>query len=202
MTLRFAVLGDSLGFGQGAAHPDDTVGSRLTADLIAAGNPTELRVFAVPGARSDALAAQVALATRWRPDIVLIIIGANDLMRFVPPHQAAAQLGAAVRTLRATGSQIVVAPAPDLTVVSWIPAQAHGIVRAGSTLMRQAQTGAALAAGARVADLSATSAAFAGDRALFSADRVHPSSAGYRLMAAALLPAIKAAAADAANGTN
>ena len=54
---------------------------------------------------------------------------------------------------------------------------------------------AAVEAGARVADVEAGStAAFAGDASLFSADRFHPSSAGYAVIAAALAPAIRAAA--------
>jgi lysophospholipase L1-like esterase len=62
--------------------------------------------------------------------------------------------------------------------------------------MRQAQTAAALAAGARVADLGQDSSVdFAADPALFSADRFHPSSAGYAVIAGALTPTVLAAAA-------
>jgi lysophospholipase L1-like esterase len=196
MTLAFAVLGDSIAYGQGASRPADTVGARLAAELTAAGIPTEVRVFAVSGASSQALAGQVQRATAWRPGLALIIIGANDLTRFVPPEVAATQLGEAVRSLRAAGAEVVVAPAPDLSVVPWVPEQMRMVVRAGSQLMRQAQTAAALAAGARVADISQTSSAgFAVDPALFSSDRFHPSSAGYQLIAAALTPAILDAAA-------
>ena len=129
---------------------------------------------------------------------VLIIIGANDLTHFVPPEQAAAQLGSAVRALRGGGSQVVVAPAPDLSVVPWVPAQMRAVVRAGSTLLQQAQSRVALAAGARVADIrSGSAAAFAADPSLFSPDRFHPSSAGYAVIASALAPEVHAAAAAA-----
>jgi lysophospholipase L1-like esterase len=71
-------------------------------------------------------------------------------------------------------------------------------VQAASHLLRQEQARAATAAGARIADISATSAtAFATDQALFSADRFHPSSAGYAVIAAALAPEVRAAAAAA-----
>jgi lysophospholipase L1-like esterase len=43
-----------------------------------------------------------------------------------------------------------------------------------------------------------TSAAFARDPALFSADRFHPSGAGYALIAAALAPVVVEAAREAA----
>lgn len=201
MALNFAVLGDSIAYGQGATRRADTVGSRLAAELIAAGRPTEVRTFAVPGARSDGLAAQVRPAAAWPAELAVIIIGANDLTHFVPPHEAAERLGAAVRQLRGAGAEVVVAPAPDLSAVPWVPEQMRAIVRAGSARLREAQTRVALEEGARVADVDgSTAAAFASDVRLFSADRFHPSSAGYELIAAALSPAVHAAAADLRRG--
>ncbi len=195
MTFAFAVLGDSIAYGQGASKPADTVGARLAADLTGAGRSTEVRVFAVPGADSRGLAAQVQRATAWKPDLALIIIGANDLTHFVPPAEAAALLGAAVRTLRAAGTEVVVAPAPDLSVVPWVPPQMRAMVRAGGEALRREQARAADAAGARIADITgASAAAFAADPALFSADHFHPSSAGYAVIVAALAPEIRAAA--------
>jgi lysophospholipase L1-like esterase len=198
VTLAFAVLGDSIAYGQGAARPADTVAARLSADLADSGITTDVRVFAVPGARSQSLAGQVQRATAWTPDLALIIVGANDLTHFVAPQQAAAHLADAVGALRAAGAEVVVAPTPDLSVVPWVPAQMRTAVRAASVMLQQAQTRAALAAGARVADVGVGSAAgFAVDQGLFSADRFHPSSAGYAVIAAALAPAVRAAASAA-----
>jgi lysophospholipase L1-like esterase len=198
VTLAFAVLGDSIAYGQGAARPADTVAARLSADLADSGIAADVRVFAVPGARSQSLASQVQRATAWTPDLALVIVGANDLTHFVAPQQAAAHLADAVRALRAAGAEVVVAPAPDLSVVPWVPAQMRTAVRAASVMLQQAQTRAALAAGARVADVGVGSAAgFAVDQGLFSADRFHPSSAGYAVIATALAPTVRAAASAA-----
>jgi lysophospholipase L1-like esterase len=198
VTLSFAVLGDSIAFGQGASAPAHTAAARLAADLAEHGIATEMRMFAVPGARSDALAAQVQRALPWSPRLALIVIGANDLTRLIPPEAAAAQLGEAVRQLRAAGAEVVVAPAPDLSVVPWVPPQMRMVVRAGSLALHEAQTRAALDAGAHVADIGMTSAAgFATDPTLFSADHFHPSSAGYAVIAHALAPSIHQAAAAA-----
>ena len=198
MALTFAVLGDSIAYGQGAARSADTAGARLAGALERAGMPVNLRVVAVPGAVSGDLAAQVRAALVARPDLALIIIGANDLTHFVAPQQAASALRAAVRQLRNNSVEVVVAPAPDLSVVPWVPAQMRAVVKAGSVSLRRAQTAAALAEGARVADVDGvTSAGFAADVTLFSADRFHPSSAGYALIAHALTPAVLAAATDA-----
>ncbi|WP_327001986.1 hypothetical protein OHA72_43730 [Dactylosporangium sp. NBC_01737] len=76
-----------------------------------------------------------------------------------------------------------------------MPPQLRLAVRAGSQALQQAQTQAALAAGARVADIGRSAAAFAAEPALFSPDRFHPSSAGYAVIATALLAAVRAAAA-------
>jgi lysophospholipase L1-like esterase len=198
VTLAFAVLGDSIAYGQGAARPSDTISARLAAELTSSGVPTEVRVFAVPGADSHALASQIGHATAWKPDLALIIIGANDLTRFAPPQRAARQLADAVRALRSAGAQVVVAPAPDLSVVPWVPPEMRTAVRAGSRMLQQAQTRAAAAAGAWIADLGVTSTeAFATDPALFSADRFHPSSAGYAVITRALVSTIREAAAAA-----
>jgi len=193
--LRLAVLGDSIASGTGASQVADTLGPRLVAALEGAGVRAEHRVFAVPGAASTDLAAQVGRARAWRPQLVVVVIGANDLTRLVPPEQAAAALGAAVRTLRAGGAQVVLAPAPDLSIVPHVPPLLRDIVSAGSALMRAAQVRAVRAEGGLVADADgATSAAFAADPGLFSADRFHPSSAGYGVIARALAPVVEDAA--------
>ncbi len=198
MTLKFAIFGDSIAYGQGASAAADTVAQRLSADMTAHDLPNEVRVFAVPGAQSRDLRAQVERGLAWRPQLALIIIGANDLTRFVPPEQAAARLADAVRRLRSAGAEVVVAPAPDLSVVPWVPPQMRAVVRAGSRALQDAQSRAARAEGARVADAGMTSTAgFAVDPALFSADRFHPSSAGYAVIADALAGTIREAAAAA-----
>ena len=197
VTLGLALLGDSIAYGQGASRPEDTIGARLAADLTASGTRTELRVYAVPRARSAALAGQVRQALANPPGVAVIIIGANDLTNFVPPETAAAQLGEGIRTLRAAGVQVVVVPAPDLSAVPWVPPQLRALVRAGCAALQRSQTRVALAAAASVVDVHAATDRFATDASLFSRDRFHPSSAGYAVIAALLAPAVRAAAREA-----
>ena len=195
MTLRLALLGDSIAYGLGATRTADTPAARLAHHLAGAGFTATTRVFAVPGARSADLAGQVRGAATWRPDVAVLIVGANDLTRATPVDRAAAALRAAVRDLRAAGAQVVVVPAPDLSVVPHVPAGLRGLVQAWSAQLRRAQVTATLIEGGQVAGLDATiGAAFAQDPALFSPDRFHPSSAGYALIAQAIAPAVRAAA--------
>lgn len=193
--LRLAILGDSIAYGIGAAHDRDTLGPGLVARLTAADVAAELRVLATPGARSADLSAQVARCADWPPDIVVLVIGANDLTHFVPPEDAAASLRVAVRELRSARAEVVLAPAPDLSAVPHVPPAARLLVRSFSEQLRQAQIRVTRAEGGRVADADgATTVAFARDASLFAADRFHPSSAGYAVITAALAPMVLAVA--------
>ena len=189
MTLRFLVLGDSLASGTGAADPQHTLGARLTRTLTDAGSTVELHVVAVPGATSLDLAAQVRRAAAVAADLALLVVGANDVTRRVPHTQASAALGAAVRELRGHGTEVLVVPTPDLSSVAWVPPAFRAVVAGFCDQLRARQTLAAEAAGGVVAPVPAElTARFATDPGLFSADRFHPSSAGYALVADALAP--------------
>jgi lysophospholipase L1-like esterase len=193
--LRLLVLGDSIAYGTGALRADDTLGRRLTAALTADGFDVDLHVLAVPGAVSADLAAQVRRAQPLAADLAVVVIGANDLARFVPPDQAAASLAAAVAGLRAAGTDVVVVPAPDMSSVPFVPPAFRSVVRAACARLQQRQGELVEAAGGTVAHIAAeVDLAFAADPAMFSADRFHPSSAGYARIAAALAPTVLAAA--------
>ncbi|TFV51744.1 SGNH/GDSL hydrolase family protein [Blastococcus sp. TF02A-35] len=189
------VLGDSIAYGTGAARTEDTIGRRLAAELTADGFDVDLHALAVPGAVSADLAAQVRRAVALGPDLALVVIGANDLARFVPAAQATAALGAAVAALRAAGSAVVVVPAPDMSMVPFVPPALRPLVRGACAVLQEGQTRVAEAGGATVASVVADLAtAFVADPGLFSADRFHPSSAGYARIARALTPHVLAAA--------
>jgi lysophospholipase L1-like esterase len=193
--LRLVVLGDSIAYGTGARHPDDSLGPRLSAVLTGDEFDVDLHVLAMPGAASAQLGAQVRRAEPLRPDLAVVVIGANDLARFVPVEQAAGHLAAAVTALRAAGTDVVVVPAPDMSSVPFVPPAFRAAVRAACAQLQQHQTRAAEGAGATVAHIAVEIGnAFALDPALFSADRFHPSSAGYRHIADALAPSVLAAA--------
>ena len=199
MSVRLALLGDSIAWGQGAARAEDRLAARLVDGLARHGFSAEPLVVAVPGARSAGLAGQVDRVLRWRPDVAVVVIGANDLTHQVPAAAAAHDLEAAVRRLRAEGAEVVVAPAPDLSAVPHVPVALRPVVRAASDDLRRRQVASVTRHGGRVADADhATSRAFADDLSLFSADRFHPSSAGYAVIAATLLPEVLAAVGDRA----
>jgi lysophospholipase L1-like esterase len=193
--LRLVVLGDSIGYGQGARHPDERLGPRLAAALEDAGIAVDLHVLAVPRSTSADLAAQVRRAEPLRPDLAVVVIGANDLARFVPPADAARALESGVAGLQAAGADVVVVPAPDMSVVPFVPPALRPMVQSACSALQRKQQEVARVAGAGFADIGPyVGAAFAADPQLFSADRFHPSSAGYARIVEALAPTVIAAA--------
>jgi lysophospholipase L1-like esterase len=190
--LRFHVLGDSLAAGVGCTRAEETIGHRLARALRTAGHTVDLTVLAVSGARSTDLAAQVRTSLTKGVDLALIVIGANDLTSFMPTGLGTDLLHKAVAALRGAGARVVVAPAPDLGVVSHVPPAFRAVVSSVSGQYAQAQSEAVLKAGGVVASMGADLAGrFATDPGLFSADRFHPSPAGYALMANALEPYLR-----------
>ena len=193
MTLSLVVLGDSIAFGTGALQPADAIGPRLVAALAEDGVDVALQVLAVPGATSAGLAAQVRQV--GSAHLALVVVGSNDLTRLVPPATAAQQLGSCVRDLRVLGADVLVVPAPDLSTVPWVPPSFQALVSTASGELRRRQTDAVREAGGVAVPIGQDlGQRFRAQPALFSADRFHPSSTGYALIAEALLPVVRSMA--------
>ncbi|MFD7658485.1 SGNH/GDSL hydrolase family protein [Actinosynnema sp. NPDC059797] len=198
-TLRFRVFGDSLAFGVGCTSAEQTLGHRLADALRADGHHVDLGVHAVSGARSIDLAEQVREALPGGVDLALLVIGANDLTSFTPPAIGARLLHDAVANLRRAGAAVVVATAPDLGIVSHVPPAYRELVSRASEMYARVQADAVRLAGGTVATVGPELfARFKAEPALFSGDRFHPSPAGYALIADALAPHVRCAAADRA----
>ncbi|MFC4852341.1 SGNH/GDSL hydrolase family protein [Actinophytocola glycyrrhizae] len=197
-TLRFRVLGDSLAAGVGCTRVEQSIGHVLADALRAAGHRVELSVHAVPGARSADLPPQVRAAVAAGVDLALIVVGANDLTRFTPPAVGAEKLRDAVTGLVSTGARVLVVTAPDMGVLAHVPPTFRDVVSQTSRLYATAQAAAATTAGATVAHVGPeVFSRFAVDERLFSADRFHPSAAGYAVIAQALTTYVLAAARSA-----
>lgn len=193
--LRLVLLGDSLAHGTGAARPGDALGPRLADALTAAGHDVRVDVLAVPGATTDDLPPQVARALALRPDLAVVVVGANDLLRLAPPAPSAAALGEAVAGLQRAGADVLAVTAPDLSVVPQVPPAWRAEVQAACATLERLQAAAVSAAGGVAVRLGSELAPrFARQRALLAADRFHPSSAGYAVVAEALAPHVVALA--------
>jgi lysophospholipase L1-like esterase len=195
--LRLVVLGDSAAAGYGARTPDETFGAVLATGLAdQAQRPVHLTCLAANGAQTSALQGQIHTALAHQPQVCAIIIGANDVTHKVRPSDSLRYLKSAVSTLRAAGSEVVVGTCPDLGTVRPIPPPLRQVARSWSRRLAAAQAIAVIESGGRAVSLAtilgAEFAAQATD--LFGPDQFHPSPAGYRACASAMLPSVAAAA--------
>jgi lysophospholipase L1-like esterase len=151
--------------------------------------------FAVVGAQSSHLDAQVSKALRTGPDVAVILIGANDVTHTVLPSASVRHLSDAVRRLREAGVEVVVGTCPDLGTISPIPQPLRQVARTWSRRLAAAQTIAVVEAGGRTVSLgSILGPEFAAAPALlFGPDQFHPSAAGYERLARLLVPSVLSA---------
>ncbi|GAA2421785.1 SGNH/GDSL hydrolase family protein [Actinomadura vinacea] len=194
--LSFVMLGESTAAGLGVHTPGETPGALLAAGLSSiAGRPVRLTNVARSGAQSSMLEGQVGRALEVRPDVAVIMIGANDVTNRVPAPESVRHLSEAVERLREAGCEVVVGTCPDLGSVKPLMQPLRWFARRASRQLAAAQTIAAVERGARSVSLGdLLGREFAADpREMFSADRYHPSARGYAAAAAAVLPSMAAA---------
>jgi lysophospholipase L1-like esterase len=194
--LTLGMIGDSSAAGLGVQETWHTPGVLLATGLAeAAHRPVQLVTAARVGARSTHLLGQIEEIRPYSPDVVVVMIGVNDVTSRTRPSEAVEHLGRAVRRLRAEGVEVVVCTCPDLGTVEPILQPLRLVARVWSRQLAAAQTIAVVEAGGRTVSLGdVLGPEFAARPAeLFSADRFHPSAAGYAAAVAVTLPSVCAA---------
>lgn len=184
-------LGDSTAAGEGASSAAGTVAGQVEDGL---GRPgASLTVLAVSGARvADVLARQVPLVAGRHPDLVLISVGANDTIHLTGRTEFRRTYEGLVRALPA-GVPVVLLGVPDMGSIARFAQPLRAIAgRRGRRLDGEVRR-VATATGAVYADIAGpTGPAFRRDpRRYFAADDFHPSDAGYRLWADAVLKVLR-----------
>lgn len=175
-------LGDSLTAGYGL-RPDEALPARLEAALLALGHPAAVVNAGVSG---DTTAAALARLPRVlsrldrRPDLAIVELGANDLIRRVPPAATRANLSAILRELDRCGIPALIASFEPPPFLAPLAAAYAGMYE---TLAREH--------GARLNPFFPPGVA--GDRAHVLRDRLHPNAAAIVKVAAAMAPAVLAA---------
>ncbi|MFI7385865.1 SGNH/GDSL hydrolase family protein [Streptomyces sp. NPDC049813] len=193
--LRFAALGDSLT--QGIGDPVDG-GWRGWAALLADGltpdgTPVEFRNLAVSGAQTaDVRHRQLPDALAWAPDLVSVVVGVNDTLRCTFDIRAvAAHLDTVYGACAGRGAVLLTACLPDPGAMLGLPgALARPLARRQRAVNSVVH---ALSARHGAVHLHAAEGDLVTDRAMWSADRLHPGERGHRLFAARFHAALAAA---------
>jgi lysophospholipase L1-like esterase len=194
--IRLAVLGDSAAAGYGAETPTETFGAYLAAVLAdVAQAPVFLRSVAAVGTQTSGLRAQIEVALASRPHVCAVIIGVNDVTHRVWPAKSVRGLQDAVESMVSAGTEVVVGTCPDLGTVRPIAPPLRQVARSWSRRLAAAQAIATVEAGGRSVSLGTIlGPEFAAAPAdMFGPDRFHPSAAGYKSCATAMLPTVAAA---------
>ena len=194
--IRVALLGDSSAAGYGVDRVEDTPGAMIASGISEhADRRVYLRDFAVVGARTPDLAAQIDRALLIEPDVAMILIGANDVTHKTLPAESVRHLSEGVHRLREAGVEVVVGTCPDLGTVRPIAPPLKQVARTWSRRLAAAQTIAVIREGGRTVSLgSILGPEFdAAPTVLFGPDQFHPSAQGYRALANLLIPSLLAA---------
>ena len=188
--IRLAMLGDSTAAGYGVARDRDTPAAQIAIGVSeAARRPVHVSNVAVVGARSIDLPSQLVALGHSRPDLAVIMIGANDVTERTSPALAAPYLEESVAVLRSMGAEVVVGTCPDLGTIRPLAQPLRAYARRLSRQLAREQTVAVVRAGGRTVSLGdLLGPLFMTQLDLFSEDRFHPSAAGYAEAAAAVLP--------------
>lgn len=190
MSLRLAVLGDSLSEGVGDPLPDRTL--RGWARLVAVALGAETTHLALRGATAaDMRAEQLAPALAACPDVATALVGVNDVTEpGFDPARFAADLTAVVAPLRELGAAVLVARLHDVEVRLPLPRRTKAVLRARIDALNAAVDTLAATTGALVLDLGVRPDLLAGP--VWSLDRLHPNEAGHRAVARAALDLLAA----------
>ncbi|WP_155992962.1 SGNH/GDSL hydrolase family protein [Nocardioides sp. URHA0020] len=191
------LLGDSIAAGLGADRAGDTLGGQLARRVAKATHrAVRLHTGAVVGAESSGLADQLAaLPAAYVPHVAVIVVGGNDITHRVRTADSRRHLGAAVRALRESGAGVVVGTCPDLGALQPLPQPLRSLGARASRQLAAVQREVTTELGGHAVSLADVVGPFFITRPdeMFALDRFHPSGAGYRRTAKAMLPSVLAA---------
>ncbi len=192
--IDLLVVGDSIAAGLGADGPRGTLGARLARQVAKrTERAVRLRTVAVVGAESSMLADQLAtLPPDYAPDVAVVVVGGNDVTHRVPVATSVRHLEECVVALRERGAAVVVGTCPDLGALRPVPQPLRSLGSRASRQLAAAQRPAALRHGAYAVSLAHVVGPFfiTNPDEMFSLDRFHPSSLGYKRTAKAVLPSV------------
>lgn len=194
VTVRMVVLGDSLAFGTGASGPANGFAFLLYQRLLAKIPRSEVRNFAIGGTTvADVRRLEAGRLRGLEVDVVLVVVGGNDVVQRTPPERFEREYTALVKDVRsyAPHAHIVLFGVPDVAISPIFPPAAASAIESLSRADDSAVRRIACLHATEYVDLFGVTRQARGrvDRFL-AEDRFHPSDEGHAAIAAAAWPAI------------
>lgn len=103
-TMRILIAGDSTAYGTGAARPEDSLAGRLGADFPQA----DIENVSQNGLRLEGLNEKLSTLESGAYDLVILQIGANDIVGFTALQKVRSELVRALDHAEELGSAVVV----------------------------------------------------------------------------------------------
>ncbi len=180
--VRVVALGDSTLTGPGLDDPGDIWLPRALAQLDVP-HGFELISLAVGGSRAVDVAARIDEAIELDPELVVVAVGCNDVIRSTPTRRFAATLDSSVARLAATGVVVAVVNIGDLGTIARLVWPLSRLVTVRSSSIRRAiEHVVERHDRAVLLDVTPSNAGFR-DRTVFAADLFHPAPVGHALWA-------------------
>jgi lysophospholipase L1-like esterase len=179
--LRVAVLGDSSVTAPGVAGPHE-IWVSLVCSRIAETRHVTLRSFAVSGSRAgDLLAEQLGHAVGFAADLVIVSVGANDVIKGVGIKPFERRLDELVTALGETGATVVLSGVGDIGTIPRLKPPLRHLMTRRSERFDRVHHIVAERRGAHVVEHRRDDPTiWYTDRALWSPDLFHVSAAGHR----------------------
>ncbi|MCO8308812.1 SGNH/GDSL hydrolase family protein [Streptomyces sp. RKCA744] len=202
--LRLLLVGDSLAAGVGVDHNEHALAGHLAALLARqSGRPVTWQVMGKNGATARSAGKYLTsrapdLLTGWSPDVAVVIVGINDLIRFRRLEDWArttAFLAHNVRRALADDALVMFCGIPPVARFPALPQPLRTVMAIRANLMDQRLKRTVEELGARHVPLPPEKVDET-EQPFFSRDRFHPSAYGYEVLATAFSPVMAAWTAD------
>ena len=178
--LSVGVLGDSSCTGPGLSGPEEIWVQRTGVHLARRGFDVSLHSVAVGGARaSDLLNDQLPRLLDSDPDVVLVAIGSNDVLKGTTAGAFQRDLTSIAERLSATNALVVLSGIGDLGTIPRLLPPLRQVIRARARQFDAIHSSVAAAFGFSKADQWTTAAAVLADPSTFTEDLFHPGPAGH-----------------------
>jgi lysophospholipase L1-like esterase len=181
--LTYVVMGDSTSIGQGADYSQSY--AVASARHLAQNHRVKFVNVGISGATAKSvLDIQLSQAVKYKPDVVLLAVGANDATHFTSGGSLRQSLEQIINGLKKSNCQIriIVTGAPAMDSAPRFPWPAKQLMGLRTRQVNNVFAPLVRQDGLTWAPVAAkTRAAFLADPTLFAADKFHPNARGYAL---------------------